>query len=64
VTGELDELVAELESAAERLRSESLDPAQAAELVERCAELATRIGAGLDAAGRSSGEAQGQERLL
>jgi hypothetical protein len=60
----LEELVAELEAAAERLRTEELDPADAADLVERCAELAGRIGAGLDAESRAASEAEGQERLL
>ena len=46
---------------AERLRSEQLEPAEAAELVERCAELAGRVGGELDARGRA---AEGQERLL
>jgi hypothetical protein len=60
----LEELVAELEAAAARLRAEELEPAEAAELVERCAELAARIGAGLDAQSRAASEAEGQERLL
>ena len=60
----LDELVAELESVAARLRGGELEPADAAALVERCAELAGRIGAELDARSRAAGEAEGQERLL
>ena len=66
----LEELVSELESAARRLRGGELEAAEAAELVERCAELAARVGAELDAESRrsteaSSGEAErGQERLL
>jgi hypothetical protein len=60
----LEELVAELEAAAARLRTEDLQPAEAADLVERCAELAGRIGAGLDAQSRAASEAEGQERLL
>ena len=60
----LDELVAELEQAAAELRSGELDPAAAAALVERCAQLAGRIGAGLDAESRAASEAEGQERLL
>jgi hypothetical protein len=58
---DLDELIRELESTAERLRSEQLEPAEAAELVDRCAELAARVGGELDARGRA---AEGQERLL
>jgi hypothetical protein len=65
----LDELVAELEAAAERLRAGALDSAQAAELVERCAELATRVSAELDSESRVASEpadsdGEGQERLL
>jgi hypothetical protein len=58
---DLDELIRELESVAERLRSEQVEPAEAASLVERCAELAARVGGELDARGRA---AEGQERLL
>ena len=61
MTDALDELVRELETVAERLRQEQLDPAEAAELVDRCAELAGRVGGELDARGRA---AEGQERLL
>ena len=60
----LDALVADLESAAERLRSGDLDAAEAAALVERCAELAGRVGAELDAESRAAGATEGQERLL
>jgi coenzyme F420-reducing hydrogenase delta subunit len=60
----LDSLVEELETAAERLRSEQIAPAEAAELVERCAELAARVGSELDAASRAASEPEGQERLL
>ena len=61
MTDDLDSLIRELEDAAARLRSEELAPAEAAELVERCAELAGRVGSELDARGRA---AEGQERLL
>jgi hypothetical protein len=60
----LDELVRELEEAAARLRSGGLEPDEAADLVERCADLAGRIGAELDAQSRAASEAEGQERLL
>jgi hypothetical protein len=60
----LDDLVQELESAAERLRSGELDAEEAAALVERCAELAGRIGAELDTQSRAASETEGQERLL
>jgi hypothetical protein len=67
VTGEtptLEELAAELEAVADKLRSEAIDAEEAADLVERCADLAQRIGVQVDARGRSAGEAEGQERLL
>jgi hypothetical protein len=64
VSGELDTLVDELEATAGRLRSGELDAGEAAALVERCAELAARIGSGLDAAGREASQSEGQERLL
>jgi len=60
----LDELAAELEAVADKLRAEAIDGEEAADLVERCAELAQRIGAEIDARSRSAGEAEGQERLL
>jgi hypothetical protein len=62
----LAELVDELEAAADRLRSGDLDADEAAAVVERCAELAARIGAGLDAESRAASQppAAGQERLL
>jgi hypothetical protein len=49
---------------AERLRSGTLEQDDAATLVERCAELATRLGAEIDTRARVAGEAEGQERLL
>jgi hypothetical protein len=61
---EADALSRELEEVAARLRSGDIEGAEAAELVERCAELAARIGAELDAQSRSATEAEGQERLL
>ena len=57
-------LAEELEAVAGKLRSGAVDPDEAADLVERCADLAQRIGAELDARSRSAGEAEGQERLL
>ena len=64
MSGELDSLVQELEDAAARLRSGELDPEQAAGLVDRCAELAARIGSELEAESRAAAESEGQERLL
>ena len=60
----LEELAAELEAVADKLRAEAIDGDEAADLVERCAELAQRIGMEIDARSRSAGEAEGQERLL
>jgi exonuclease VII small subunit len=60
----LEELAAELEAVADKLRSEAIDGDEAADLVERGAELAQRIGAEIDARSRTAGEAEGQERLL
>ena len=59
----LDEAIAELESAAARLRSEEIAPEEAAELVERCAEIAARVGAELDRRA-DPGDSPGQETLL
>jgi hypothetical protein len=64
VSDELDGLIGELEATAARLRSGQLGADEAAEHVERCAELAARIGSGLDAAGREAAHGEGQERLL
>ena len=60
----LDELANELESVADKLRAEAIDAEEAADLVERCADLAQRIGQEIDARSRTAGEAEGQERLL
>ena len=59
-----DVLSRQLEDLASRLRSGEVEPAEAAELVERCAELAARLGAELDAQSRAASESEGQERLL
>ena len=63
---ELESIVRELEAAAERLRDQDLDADEAADLVERCAELAARAGAELEQSARSAaqGEPPGQETLL
>jgi hypothetical protein len=65
VSEELGSLVEELESVAARLRSGDLEAGEAARLVERCAELAARVGGQLDAESKAA-EApdSGQERLL
>ena len=64
---DLDDLIRELDESAGLLRAGELDAVQAAELVERCAELAARVGAELDRAGREAerdAPAEGQEQLL
>ncbi|MEA2475141.1 MAG: hypothetical protein QOE06_3056 [Thermoleophilaceae bacterium] len=60
----LDDAIAELEQAAARLRSEELAPEEAADLVERCAEIAARVGTELDRRSDPEGSAPGQETLL
>jgi hypothetical protein len=62
----IDELVAELEGTAARLRQGDLDQGEAARLVESCADLANRVGAQLEREARSSaaGDPPGQEQLL
>ena len=60
----LEDLATELEDVAARLRSGELGAEEAAELVQRSAQLATRIGTELDARGRSADRLEGQERLL
>ena len=61
----LQELVEELEQAATQLRSGELDSGAAADLIERCAELAARLGGELEALARKGeGGSPGQETLL
>ena len=59
-------LIEELEQTAARLRSGELEQSDAAEAVERCAQLATELGSELDIHARaaSAGEPPGQEKLL
>ena len=64
MTDQLEDLARELDSIAQRLRAGHVDADEAARLVERCAELADRLGSELDARSRGAAEAQGQERLL
>jgi hypothetical protein len=63
---DLDALAQELERLAAQLRSGELEGPEAAAAVERCAELAARLGAELDSAAREAerGDLEGQERLL
>ena len=64
-TEEMHELVVELEDTAAQLRSGELSAEDAAAMVERCAELAAKIGAQLDALAREPEETlPGQEELL
>jgi hypothetical protein len=62
----IEELVAELEQTAQRLREGKLEQDEAATLVERCAELAGRIGSQLEREARAAPDdgAPGQEQLL
>lgn len=63
---ELDSLIGELDEAAARLRSGELGGDEAAALVERCAELAARLGSELERHARAAPEdaPPGQETLL
>jgi hypothetical protein len=63
---DIEELVAELEQTAQRLREGELEQGEAANLVERCADLAGRIGSQLerDARATAGGGSPGQEQLL
>ncbi|MGH2712713.1 MAG: hypothetical protein ACRDM7_02285 [Thermoleophilaceae bacterium] len=63
-TPTLERLASELEAVADKLRADAIDADEAADLVERCADLAQRIGAEIEARSRTAGEAEGQERLL
>ena len=60
----LEGLAEELEAVADKLRSGAVDADEAADLVERCAELATRLVGEIDARTRAASESEGQERLL
>ena len=60
----LEGLAEELEAVADKLRSGAVDADEGADLIERCAELAGRIGVEIDARARGTGESEGQERLL
>ena len=63
---ELESIARELEQSAARLREQDIDADEAADLVERCAELATRAGQELEREARATpaGEQPGQETLL
>jgi hypothetical protein len=63
-SSDLDGLVADLEGAAERLRSGELDPDEAAALVDECARLAARAATQLDSKVRAAEPAPGQDPLL
>jgi hypothetical protein len=64
---DLEDLVTELEQTAARLRGGDLDREEAAALVERCAELANRVGGQLEREARDAASGEGpsaQEQLL
>jgi hypothetical protein len=63
-TDSLSALAEELEAVADKLRAEAVDADEAADLVERCAEMATRLSGEIDARARGAAESEGQERLL
>jgi hypothetical protein len=60
----LTALAEELEAVADKLRADAIDADEAADLVERCAEIAARLGSEIDARARGAAESEGQERLL
>jgi hypothetical protein len=60
----LSALAEELESVADKLRADAVDADEAADLVERCAEIAARLGGEIDSRAHGASEAEGQERLL
>lgn len=62
----MDSLIHELEKTAAQVRAGELQGEDAAEAVERCAQLATEIGSELDIHARAatSTEPPGQEKLL
>jgi hypothetical protein len=67
VSAELEAAVRELAQVARDLRAPDVDSARAAELVDRCAEIAAEIGSELDRVARDAERdlpATGQERLL
>ena len=63
-SSELDMLAADLEKAAERLRSGQLDADGAAELVDECARLAARAASQLDREARAAEPGPGQDSLI
>jgi hypothetical protein len=61
---DLDTLAAELEQAAQRLRSGDLDADAAAELVDECARLAARAASELEREARAAEPGPGQDSLI
>ena len=57
----LSALAEELEAVADKLRAEAVDADEAADLVERCAEIAARLGAEIDSRARGASESEGQQ---
>jgi soluble cytochrome b562 len=65
VSDTLERLVEQLEQAAAQLREGNLDAAEAAAVVEACADLAAKAGSELDRLAREPDEPlPGQEELL
>jgi hypothetical protein len=61
---QLDELTAQLEDAAARVRSEGLDAEAVAALIDECARLAARAAGELEREGRALDAPTGQDSLL
>ena len=55
----LSALAEELEAVADKLRADAIDADEAADLVERCAEIAARLGAEIDARARGASRVGG-----
>jgi len=67
MSGELERAIRELEHAARELRDPEVTTDRAAELVDRCAEIANLVGAELARAGQQAERGEpgsGQESLL
>ncbi len=60
----LTALAEELEAVADKLRDDAVYDDEDDYLVERCAEIAARLGAEIDSRARGASESEGQERLL
>ena len=54
----LTALAEELEAVADKLRADAVDADEAADLVERCAEIAARLGAEIDSRARGASDSE------